>query len=68
MKYEEITLELDGSKHIIIDNGDGSFKSFPADLDNPEYVAFLDQVKPKTTRAKAPVKPEVVEPEAPEAE
>jgi hypothetical protein len=41
MKYEEITSELDGSKHIIIDNGDGSFKSFPADESNPEYVAFL---------------------------
>jgi hypothetical protein len=48
MKYEEITLELDGSKHIIIDNGDGSFKSFPADLDNPEYVAFLAQLEAET--------------------
>jgi hypothetical protein len=45
MKYEEITLELDGSKHIIIDNGDGSFKSFPADSDNPEYVAFLERLE-----------------------
>jgi hypothetical protein len=42
MKYEEITLDLDGSKHIIIENEDGSFKSFPADESNPEYVAFLE--------------------------
>jgi hypothetical protein len=43
MNYEEIEVEsLTGlQKHIIIDNGDGSFKSFPADENNPEYVAFL---------------------------
>ena len=43
MKYEEIETEFMGvtQKHIIIDNGDGSFKSFPADELNPEYVAFL---------------------------
>jgi hypothetical protein len=40
MKYEEIT-DKDSNKHIIIDNGDGSFKSFPADENNPEYIAFL---------------------------
>jgi hypothetical protein len=44
MNYEEIEIESrEGSqKHIIIDNGDGSFKSFPADPENPEYVAFLE--------------------------
>jgi hypothetical protein len=42
MEYKEITLEYDGSKHIIIDNEDGSFKSFPADESNPEYIAFLE--------------------------
>ena len=45
MNYKEIEIEtIDGttSKHIIIDNGDGSFKSFPADESNPEYVAFLE--------------------------
>jgi hypothetical protein len=44
MKYEEIETESFGQtqKHIIIDNGDGSFKSFPADESNPEYVAFLE--------------------------
>ena len=42
MNYKEITSEIDESKHIIIDNGDGSFKSFPADENNPEYIAFLE--------------------------
>jgi hypothetical protein len=47
MKYEEIEIESrEGTqKHIIIDNGDGSFKSFPADPENPEYVAFLAQLE-----------------------
>jgi hypothetical protein len=44
MNYKEIETEFMGvtQKHIIIDNGDGSFKSFPADESNPEYVAFLE--------------------------
>jgi hypothetical protein len=51
MDYKEI--ELDGvtgkEKHIIIALGDGSFKSFPADENNPEYVAWLkEQTPPKT--------------------
>lgn len=43
MNYREIEAEFMGviEKHIIIDNGDGSFKSFPAHESNPEYVAFL---------------------------
>jgi hypothetical protein len=43
MKYEEIEINsISGTqKHIIIDNKDGSFKSFPADESNPEYIAFL---------------------------
>jgi hypothetical protein len=47
MKYEEIESEFMGikEKHIIIDNGDGSFKSFPADESNPEYIAFLAQLE-----------------------
>jgi hypothetical protein len=47
MNYKEIEIEsLNGiEKHIILDNGDGSFKSFPADLGNPEYVNFLKQVE-----------------------
>jgi len=45
MNYREVEATgIDGKtqKHIIIDNGDGSFKSFPADPNNPEYVAFLE--------------------------
>jgi hypothetical protein len=47
MEYKEIETEFMGvaQKHIIIDNGDGSFKSFPADESNPEYVAFLAQLE-----------------------
>jgi hypothetical protein len=47
MKYEKITLKtFEGtSKHIVIDNEDGSFKSFPADESNPEYIAFLAQLE-----------------------
>jgi hypothetical protein len=47
MKYEEIETEFMGivQKDIIIDNEDGSFKSFPADEANPEYIAFLAQLE-----------------------
>ena len=47
MKYQEIETEFMGikQKHIIIDNEDGSFKSFPADEGNPEYIAFLAQLQ-----------------------
>jgi hypothetical protein len=66
MNYKEI--EVENQKHIIIDNGDGSFTSFPAEKSNPEYVAFLELIPAKTTKAKAPIEPEIVEPEAPEGE
>jgi len=51
MNYEEIEVEsLSGiQKHIIIDNGDGSFKSFPTDESNPEYIAFLKQLEDQPT-------------------
>jgi hypothetical protein len=51
MKYEEIETEFIGvtQKHIIIDNGDGSFKSFPVDEENPEYVAFLARLEAEET-------------------
>ena len=50
MNYEEIEIEsISGiQKHIIIDNEDGSFKSFPADKANPEYIAFLAQLEQET--------------------
>jgi hypothetical protein len=50
MKYEEIEINsISGTqKHIIIDNEDGSFKSFPADETNPEYIAFLAQLDQET--------------------
>ena len=47
MKYEELETNYMGvtQKHIIIENGDGSFKTFPADETNPEYIAFLAQLE-----------------------
>jgi hypothetical protein len=44
MNYKEIETTIYGvtQKHIVIDNGDGSFKTFPADESNPEYIAFLE--------------------------
>jgi hypothetical protein len=47
MNYQEVTREdaFGTEKHIIIDNGDGSFKSFPADPENPEYVRFLEALE-----------------------
>ena len=65
MNYQEIEIEsFEGTqKHIIIDNGDGSFKSFPGDTENPEYVAFLAALEG------GPSLPEVIEtPETSEAE
>jgi hypothetical protein len=44
MNYQKIE-DYQGNKHIVIDNGDGSFKSFPADESNPEYIAFLAQLE-----------------------
>ena len=50
MNYQEIEVEsLNGiQKHIIIDLGDGAFKSFPADPANPEYAAFLESLNDDT--------------------
>jgi len=48
MNYEEIEVaDLDGTTqtHILIDLGDGAYKSFPADENNPEYVAFLKSLE-----------------------
>lgn len=51
MNFQEIeTLNLDGTaqSHIVINLGDGAFKSFPADESNPEYVAFLESLNDNT--------------------
>jgi hypothetical protein len=47
MEYKEIEVESYGTtqKSIVVDNGDGSFKSFPADESNLEYIAFLAQLE-----------------------
>jgi hypothetical protein len=57
MNYQEV--EIDGiygkEKHIIIDLGDGAFKSFPADENNNEYAAWLNPqppLEPETTKSK----------------
>jgi hypothetical protein len=52
MNYKEIEVEaLNGGKekHIIIENEDGSFKSFPVDLNNPEYQAWLNPEAEQST-------------------
>jgi hypothetical protein len=48
MDYKEIEIDsvAGKQKHIIIELGDGSFKSFPADENNPQYMAWLN---PETT-------------------
>jgi hypothetical protein len=45
MTYEIVSVTgIDGSvsKHIIIDNGDDTFVSFPAEESNPNFVAFIE--------------------------
>ena len=51
INYEEIEVESMGGtqKHIIIDLGDGAFKSFPKDENNPEYVAFAKALEAEAT-------------------
>jgi hypothetical protein len=44
MDYKEVTDSM-GEKHIIIELGGSAFKSFPADENNPEYLAFLAALK-----------------------
>jgi len=50
MNYEEVTIEsVNGEeKHIVLNLGDGSFKSFPAVENNPEYAAFLESLNDDT--------------------
>jgi len=51
MTYEEIT-DSNGNKHIIVDLGDGAFKSFPANPENPEYAVWLESQTPAPKTAK----------------
>jgi hypothetical protein len=44
MNYQEIT-DADNNKHIFIDNENGTFKSFPADNSNPEFIRFLQELE-----------------------
>lgn len=48
MKYEIITvpgtLNAPESEHVIIRYEDGSFKSFPVDKTNREYIEFLIEI------------------------
>jgi hypothetical protein len=48
MTFQEIEIETLGvkQKHIIINLGDGAFKSFPADKNNLEYMAWLSPEPP----------------------
>ena len=51
MNYEEIeVVGMFGTlqTHIVVDLGEGSFKSFPADPANPEYAAFLESLNDNT--------------------
>jgi hypothetical protein len=50
MDYKEFTVEtFEGIvKYIQINNEDGSFKSFPVDENNHEYIAFLSQLSEET--------------------
>jgi len=66
MTYQEIEIEsLDGNqKHIILDLGDGAFKSFPADEANPEYVTWA--VAEGIMEAPVVVYPADIEPEVTE--
>jgi hypothetical protein len=68
MKYTYETYE--GLANIIIRKDEnGEISSIPVDTGNSDYAAYLEQLVPaKTTRAKTEVEPDVIEPEAPEAE
>lgn len=51
MNYEIITvpgtLNSPESQHVIIRYEDESFKTFPVDDTNPEYVAFISEIGDK---------------------
>lgn len=47
MNYEELEVEVLDKvyKHIILDLGDGTVKTFLADESNPEYIEFLKNLE-----------------------
>lgn len=45
MTFEEITNPDGNGSHIIVDLGDGAFKSFPVDETNPEYISFIKSLE-----------------------
>jgi hypothetical protein len=47
MNYEEIEVESMGvlKTHIVIDLGNGAYKTFAAEENSPEYIAFLKQLE-----------------------
>jgi hypothetical protein len=47
MTFQEIEVEsLSGlQKHIIVNNGDQGFRSFPADNLNPAFIEFLQALQ-----------------------
>lgn len=50
MNYETI-VDKDGREHIVLDLGNGAFKSIPAVESNPEYAAFLESLNDNTIEA-----------------
>lgn len=46
MKYKIIDSQSPSglSQHVLIEREDGSFKSFPVDETNPEYLLFLEEI------------------------
>ena len=61
MNYEKQVVENIYGKqtYIIVDNENGTFRSFPEDESNPEYIKFLDSlaVEEATKNAEATVEP-----------
>ena len=68
MTYKEIetinNIDKTVQKHIIVELGDGAFKSFPADESNPEYVTWA--VAEGIMEAPVGVEPADIEPEVTE--
>jgi hypothetical protein len=61
MNYEKQVVENIYGKqtYIIVDNENGTFRSFPEDESNPEYIKFLDSlaIEEAAKNAEATVEP-----------